>query len=41
MSDSATIDAFVAIAGCFASATALVPPMRRVGPPKGPVADAH
>jgi DHA2 family multidrug resistance protein len=34
-------DAFVVIAGCFALATALVPLMRRVGPPKGPVADAH
>lgn len=34
-------DAFVVIAGCFALGTALVPLMHRVGPPKGPVADAH
>ena len=34
-------DAFVAIAVCFAIATALVPMMRKVAPPQGAVADAH
>ncbi|URD35896.1 DHA2 family efflux MFS transporter permease subunit [Methylobacterium tardum] len=34
-------DAFTAIALCFALATALVPLMRKVAPPKGPSADAH
>ena len=34
-------DAFVLLAGCFAVATLLVPAMRKVGPPKGPSADAH
>ncbi|MCE4225104.1 DHA2 family efflux MFS transporter permease subunit [Methylobacterium sp. C25] len=34
-------DAFVAITICFVFATALVPLMRKVGPPKGPSADAH
>ncbi|WP_336490856.1 hypothetical protein [Methylobacterium nigriterrae] len=34
-------DAFVAITVCFALATALVPLMRRVAPPRGPSADAH
>lgn len=34
-------DAFVAITVCFALATALVPLMRKVAPPKGPTADAH
>ena len=34
-------DAFLLIAGAFAVATAMVPLMRKVAPPKGPVADAH
>lgn len=34
-------DAFVAITACFVLATALVPLMRKVAPPKGPSADAH
>jgi membrane fusion protein (multidrug efflux system) len=34
-------DAFVGITICFVLATALVPLMRKVGPPKGPTADAH
>ncbi|ACL62209.1 DHA2 family efflux MFS transporter permease subunit [Methylobacterium nodulans] len=34
-------DAFLAIAACFALATALVPLMRKVAPPQGPSADAH
>ena len=34
-------DAFLLIALCFAVATAMVPLMRRVAPPKGPVTDAH
>jgi DHA2 family multidrug resistance protein len=34
-------DAFVAITVCFVAATAMVPLMRKVAPPKGPPADAH
>jgi MFS transporter, DHA2 family, multidrug resistance protein len=34
-------DAFLAMAACFVVATAMVPPMRKVIPPKGPTADAH
>jgi DHA2 family multidrug resistance protein len=34
-------DAFVALMLCFILATALVPLMRKVAPPKGPSADAH
>ena len=34
-------DAFTAIAICFLIATATVPLMRKVAPPKGPSADAH
>jgi MFS transporter, DHA2 family, multidrug resistance protein len=34
-------DAFMAIAICFLIATATVPLMRKVAPPKGPSADAH
>jgi MFS transporter, DHA2 family, multidrug resistance protein len=34
-------DAFLAIMLCFLITTALVPLMRKVGPPKGPSADAH
>jgi len=34
-------DAFFAIMGCFVVATAMVPLMRRVGPPRAPSADAH
>ncbi|HEX3418349.1 MAG TPA: hypothetical protein VHT21_18385 [Stellaceae bacterium] len=34
-------DAFLAIAACFVVATAMVPLMRKVMPPKGPTADAH
>ncbi|WP_109127075.1 DHA2 family efflux MFS transporter permease subunit [Dyella sp. C11] len=34
-------DAFLAIGLCFVVATAMVPLMRKVAPPKGPSADAH
>jgi MFS transporter, DHA2 family, multidrug resistance protein len=34
-------DAFLLIAICFAVATAMVPLLRKVAPPKGPAADAH
>src|SRR5215471_21039048 len=34
-------DAFVAMAACFAVATAMVPLMRKVAPPPAPAADAH
>ena len=34
-------DAFLAMAACFVVATAMVPLMRKVVPPKGPTADAH
>jgi DHA2 family multidrug resistance protein len=34
-------DTFVAICGCFAIATMMVPLMRKVAPPKAPSADAH
>ena len=34
-------DAFLAMAICFVVATAMVPLMRKVVPPKGPTADAH
>jgi MFS transporter, DHA2 family, multidrug resistance protein len=34
-------DAFLVIALCFAVATAMVPLMRKVAPPKGPSAEAH
>jgi DHA2 family multidrug resistance protein len=34
-------DAFLALAACFVVATAMVPLMRKVVPPKGPTADAH
>jgi len=34
-------DAFFTILACFLVATALVPLMRKVAPPKGPSADAH
>ena len=34
-------DAFVAICACFAIATAMVPLMRKVAPPRAPSADAH
>ena len=34
-------DAFLLIALCFAVATATVPLMRKVAPPRGPSADAH
>ncbi len=34
-------DAFLSILVCFVIATALVPLMRKVAPPKGPSADAH
>ncbi len=34
-------DAFLALAACLALATVMVPLMRRVAPPKAPVADAH
>jgi len=34
-------DAFMLIALCFLVATAMVPLMRKVAPPKGPSADAH
>jgi DHA2 family multidrug resistance protein len=34
-------DAFLAIAACMAIATLMVPLMRKVAPPKAPVADAH
>ncbi len=34
-------DAFLAMAACFVLATAMVPLMRKVTPPKGPTADAH
>ncbi|KAB1074099.1 DHA2 family efflux MFS transporter permease subunit [Methylobacterium planeticum] len=34
-------DAFVVITACFALATALVPLMRKVAPPTGPVTEAH
>ena len=34
-------DAFLAIGLCFAVATVMVPLMRKIVPPQGPVADAH
>jgi DHA2 family multidrug resistance protein len=34
-------DAFLALAACIVVATAMVPLMRKVVPPKGPTADAH
>ncbi|TMJ66194.1 MAG: DHA2 family efflux MFS transporter permease subunit [Alphaproteobacteria bacterium] len=34
-------DAFLAMGACFVVATAMVPLMRKVVPPKGPTADAH
>jgi DHA2 family multidrug resistance protein len=34
-------DAFMAIAVCFVVATAMVPLMRKVAPPKGPSSNAH
>ena len=34
-------DAFLVIMVCFVIATAMVPLMRKVTPPKGPTADAH
>jgi DHA2 family multidrug resistance protein len=34
-------DAFLTVMVCFVIATAMVPLMRRVMPPKGPSADAH
>jgi DHA2 family multidrug resistance protein len=34
-------EAFLAMAACFVVATAMVPLMRKVVPPKGPTADAH
>ena len=34
-------DAFLAMAACFVVATAMVPLMRKVVPPKGPTPDAH
>jgi DHA2 family multidrug resistance protein len=34
-------DAFLVITVCFVIATAMVPLMRRVAPPKGPSSDAH
>jgi DHA2 family multidrug resistance protein len=34
-------DTFVAICACFVIATAMVPLMRKVAPPKAPTADAH
>jgi DHA2 family multidrug resistance protein len=34
-------DAFLALALCLGIATVMVPLMRKVMPPKAPVADAH
>jgi DHA2 family multidrug resistance protein len=34
-------DAFLALAGCLAVATVMVPLLRRVAPPSAPSADAH
>jgi DHA2 family multidrug resistance protein len=39
--DQTYAEAFLAMAACFVVATAMVPLMRKVVPPKGPTADAH